>query len=445
MAEETNTGQTIKRVLVITYYWPPSGDSGVQRWVKFTKYLSQMGIEPVIYTPENPDVRATDYSLEDDIPVNVKVIKRHITEFYWIYRLLRGKKVSDKPEVNPINGGQKSFMQKLMLFLRANLFIPDPRVTWLSPSVKFLKKYLKEHPVDVIVSTGPPHSMHLIAMKLSKALDIPWLADFRDPWTKIYNFKHLPLLPFAKKKHHKLEKRVLDMADLVVTVSPTIRAELQGMTSTPVKLITNGYDTNDFEQVIEPDGYFNITHTGLLVSDGNPVTFWRILAKKCNEDSVFASSLRIRLSGKVDKEVLDSIKEAGLEQNTVYLGYQKHYVAVREQLNASVLILPLRMEPEKKGLLPGKLFEYLAACRTILCIGLKEGDIADVLHETKAGEAYDWDDPKMEYFIDQCWIDFKEGKQLHMAKNIEQYSRKSISIEMASLLKSLAEKYEKDK
>lgn len=429
------------RVLIITYYWPPSGGSGVQRWLKFAKYLPSQGIQPIIYTPENPEFTAVDRTLDDDIPKDVIIVKRHITEFYWIYRLLRGKKAKDQKEVNPISGGKKSFLQKLMLAIRGNLFIPDPRVTWVGPSVRFLKKYLEENPVDVIVSTGPPHSMHLIAMKVAKATSTPWVADFRDPWTKIFYFKHLPLCSLAKKKHERLEKKVLDSADAIVTVSPTIQGEFQAMTATPVNLITNGYDSDDFNQIVEPDGFFNVTHTGLLVENGNPELLWKLLAEKCRIDEDFAKYLRIRLSGNTDKAVLDSIKAAGLEDKTVNLGYQKHLVAIREQKNASMLILPLRTEPEKKGLLPGKLFEYLAAKRPILCIGLTDGDIANVLKDTGAGRSYEWDDNNMSDYIDLCWTNFKNGNEDTRTSEIEQYSRKALTVRMAALLKSVAEQY----
>lgn len=432
------------RVLIITYYWPPSGGSGVQRWVKFTKYLPSQGIIPVIYTPDNPDITSIDRTLEDDIPQEAEIIKRHITEFYWLYRLLRGRKAKDKKEVNPINGGKKSFLQKLMLFIRGNMFIPDPRITWMCPSVRFLKRYLKKNPVDVIISTGPPQSMHLIAMKVAKATSTPWVADFRDPWTKIFYFKHLPLLPFAKKKHNKLEKTVIDNADAVVTVSPTIRREFQEMTSTPVHLITNGYDAEDFEQIVEPDGFFNITHTGLLVKDGNPQLLWQILAEKCRKDEEFAKYLRIRLTGNIDKEVLASIKASGLEDKMINLGYQKHLVAIREQKNASMLILPLREEPEKKGILPGKLFEYLASRHPVLCIGLAEGDIAKVLDETHSGRAYEWDDKSMAEYIDLCWLNFKNGNYGNQEADIYKYSRKALTAVMASLLKSISEQYKNE-
>ena len=388
----------MKRVLIITYYWPPSGGSGVQRWVKFAKYLPKEGWQPVIYTPENPELTTIDKTLAAEIPPEAEIVRTHIFEPYGIYRKLMGKGSStdlkaltsagsDGNEVNPVNGGKKSWKQKLSLYIRGNFFIPDPRIMWVRPSVKFLKSYLKKHPVDAIVSTGPPQSMHLIGLELSKATGLPWLADFRDPWTKIFYFKHLELTPRSEAKHQALEKKVVDGATRVIAVSPMVKKDFEAITSTPVELITNGFDEEDFNDPFEADEYFNITHTGLFASDGDPEILWKVLAAKCQEDKEFRKLLRIRLVGKTDQEIVNSIETAGLGPNLVNLGYQSHEVAVREQRNASVLILPLRKEPEYEAVLPGKLFEYLASRRPILGIGQTDGAMAQVVRLISVGRS----------------------------------------------------------
>ena len=427
----------MKRVLIITYYWPPSGGSGVQRWVKFSKYLPSQGWQPVIYTPENPDMPSIDQSLYSDIPGEAEIIKRPITEIYSIYRRISGNKGGG--EVNPINSQKKTLKQKLMLAIRGNLFIPDPRISWLRPSVRFLKKYLREHPVDVIVSTGPPHSMHLIAREVSKATGIPWVADFRDPWTRMFYFKHLALSDWARKKHEKLEKMVLDDASAVVAVSPLVQEEFKTMTGNRIELVTNGYDPEDFGQVVEPDGYFNIVHTGLFASDGNPETLWKVLSDLCREDTRFADQLRIRLVGKNDTMILDSIHAAGLERNLVDLGYRDHTVAVREQMGSTMLILPLRKEPEYRATLPGKLFEYLGSQRPVLGIGQTDGAMARILADTGAGETFEWDDEAgIRAYVLKRWEKFLAGDDDSVPdNNIEQYSRKATARKMAALLESL--------
>lgn len=427
----------MKRVLIITYYWPPSGGSGVQRWVKFSKYLPSQGWQPVIYTPENPDMPSIDQSLYSDIPGEAEIIKRPITEIYSIYRRISGNKGGG--EVNPINSQKKTLKQKLMLAIRGNLFIPDPRISWLRPSVRFLKKYLREHPVDVIVSTGPPHSMHLIAREVSKATGIPWVADFRDPWTKLFYFKHLALSDWARKKHEKLEKMVLDDASAVVAVSPLVQEEFKTMTGNRIELVTNGYDPEDFGQIVEPDGHFNIVHTGLFASDGNPETLWKVLSDLCREDARFADQLRIRLVGKNDTMILDSIHAAGLERNLVDLGYRDHTVAVREQMGSTMLILPLRKEPEYRATLPGKLFEYLGSQRPVLGIGQTDGAMARILADTGAGETFEWDDEAgIRTYMLKRWEKFLAGDDDSVPdNNIEQYSRKATARKMAALLESL--------
>jgi len=432
----------MKKVLIITYYWPPSGGSGVQRWVKFAKYLPACGWEPVIYTPENPELIAVDNTLGDEIPENVTIVRRPIFEPYGIYRRLLGNRDAAEGgsnEVNPVNAKEKTFLQKMSMLIRGNFFIPDPRCFWIRPSANFLKKYLKEHPVDVIVSTGPPHSMHLIARRIAKATGIPWIADFRDPWTKIFYFKHLSLSKWAIKRHKELEQKVLDEASVVVAVSPFVQKEFEEMTSTRVELITNGFDESDFEDaVVEPDGYFNITHTGLLAADGNPVTLWRVLSDKCRKNAEFRKMLRIRLTGKTDKEVLSSIEEAGLAGNLRDNGYRPHISAIKEQKCASLLILPLRKEPEYRATLPGKLFEYLASGNPVLGIGQTDGAMAMAIESSKAGKVFDWDDAdSISGYVEECWTEFKSGTAASRTTGISQYSRKELTVRMAALMDSL--------
>lgn len=421
----------------------------MQRWVKFAKYLPKEGWQPVIYTPENPELTTIDKTLAAEIPPEAEIVKTHIFEPYGIYRKLMGKGSStdlktltsagsDGNEVNPVNGGKKSWKQKLSLYIRGNFFIPDPRVMWVRPSVKFLKNYLKKHPVDAIVSTGPPQSMHLIGLELSKATGLPWLADFRDPWTKIFYFKHLELTPKSEMRHQALEKRVLDGATRVIAVSPMVKKDFEAMTTTPVELITNGFDEEDFSEHFESDEYFNITHTGLFASDGDPETLWKVLAAKCRDDKEFRKSLRIRLVGKTDQEIVSSIEKAGLGPNLVNLGYQSHEVAVREQRNASVLILPLRKEPEYEAVLPGKLFEYLASRRPILGIGQTDGAMARVVRDTGSGIVYDWnEEDKIRRWIDFSWEEFKSDELLDNASDISMYSRRRLTKRLASLLEEI--------
>ncbi|MBR5176509.1 MAG: glycosyl transferase family 1 [Bacteroidales bacterium] len=425
----------MKRVLIITYYWPPSGGSGVQRWVKFAKYLPKEGWQPVIYTPENPEFTAIDRTLAAEIPPEAEVIKRPILEPYGIYKKLLGKKGSEGGEVNPINGTKKNWKQKLSLFIRGNFFIPDPRVFWVRPSVRFLKYYLKEHPVDAIVTTGPPHSMHLIGLGLSKATGLPWLADFRDAWTNMFYYKYLELGKRADEKQHKLEKAVLDNATIVVSVSPFEQKDFQKITSNEVRLMTNGFDPADYRSDSETDEFFNITLTGLFASAGNPKVLWKVLSDKCVADKEFKSLLKIRLIGKTDADILQNIKDAGLGDNLYYPGYQPHEVAVQEQRNASFLLLCLRQEPEYASAVPGKIFEYLASRRPILGIGQTDSIMAKMIRDTSSGVAYDWDDEEnIRKWVDFCWDEFKNGELKDNTSDISRYDRRVITRQLAGYL-----------
>ncbi len=432
----------MKRVLIISYYWPPTGGSGVQRWVKFAKYLPSEGWQPVIYTPENPEQLAVDESLAAEVPEDAEIVKTRIIEPYELYKrvLRRSGHSKEAVEVNPVNAQNKSLLQKAAMWIRGNLFRPDPRCLWIGPSVRFLKKYLAEHPVDLIVSTGPPQSMHMIGLRLSRETGLPWIADFRDPWTKIFYFKHLSMTSATEKWHRKMEKKVLDEASAVVAVSPLVQQEFQEMTDTPVELITNGFDECDFssEQCTEAYGgaseEFIITHTGLFAADGNPTVLWDMLAEKCRTDEIFKKLLRIKLIGKTDDQILKALTDRGLEDSMINMGYQPHSVAVEQQRQASLLILPLRKEPEYKAVLPGKLFEYLASQRPILGIGQPDGAMAMIVNETRTGTVIDWEDRKgLTQYIEQCWERHLEGRLSTEGADLSRFTRRSLTRRMAVL------------
>ena len=371
----------MKRVLIITYYWPPNGGAGVYRWLKFAKYLPAHGWKPVIYTPANPELTAFDPGLSKDVASDLEVIKRPITEPFSLYKRFTGRAQNEKIQTGFLNeSGRSGWRDRLALWVRSNFFIPDARIWWVRPSIRFLRDHLHDQPVDAIITTGPPHSMHLIGRGLKRTLGFPWLADFRDPWTDIDFFGQLKLTRWADRAHHRMEQSVLREADQVVTVSSQWAKDLAGLGGRPVDVITNGYDPADLptgERTTDDD--WSLVHVGALSPTRDVPALWTRLAAMCSTDPEFARRLKLRFIGPVDRGVLDSVAHAGLAANLEPVRRVDHAEAMREMNRARVLLLPVNDTPNHLGILPGKLFEYLSVQRPILAVGPADGDIARVL------------------------------------------------------------------
>lgn len=429
-----------KRLLIITYYWPPAGGSGVQRWLKFAKYLRQFGWEPVIYTPQNPEVVLLDETMHAEIPIGVEVLKRNIFEPYKVFRLFTRQKGKIGVGFTSEEGKSKGVLGRIALWVRANLFVPDARMFWIRPSIRFLAKYLKEHPVDAIVSTGPPHSMHLIALGLKQKLGVKWVADFRDPWTNIDYFNDLPLSARALKKHRKLEHDVLKSADEVVVVGSQMQDEYERLSNRKIKVITNGFDEADFPtQSIEPDQFFTITHVGTIPPSRNCEFLWQAMNSLISSDKAFASKLRIQLVGTIDKSVRDEIEKYGLTDYCTFFGYVNHITSVKLMQRSQVLLILVNNTPNAKGILTGKIFEYLAAKRPILAIGPLGGDVDNLLKETKAGvtaniSSIDDITTKLTWL----WAEYEQGFPfLHNIDNTT-YSRRNLTGKFVEILDNLS-------
>ncbi len=436
----------MKRVLIITYYWPPSGGSGVQRWLKMSKYLPEYGWQPVIYTPEDGEYPIIDHSLEKDVAPEVEVLRRPIIEPYILYKKFLGIKKSDTVKVGFIkeDDKKKGWKENLSVWIRGNCFIPDARCWWVKPSVKYLKTYLKEHPVDAIISTGPPHSMHLIAMKLKEQLSIPWIADFRDPWTEIDYYDKLKLTRRSDRKHHDLEREVLTKADKVVTVAPDGAKRLGRIGNRNVRVIYNGFDLDDEATIVAtPSEKFTITYLGVLSKIQNPEHLWKTLNDLVKEDNSFSNDLKINIIGQIDKSVVQSISEQGLNNHVNYSSYIPHneVSAVHHSSTLLLLLLMPDSEPRAKGLLTGKLFEYMASRRPILCIGPENGDAARIIKETHAGVTVGFENKeKMREVIKDLYQKYLEnGLPSNENKGIERYSRKALAGEYGKLLNRINE------
>ncbi|HPF91315.1 MAG TPA: glycosyltransferase [Flavobacteriales bacterium] len=421
----------MKRVLIITYYWPPNGGAGVYRWLKMSKYLPEYGWQPVVYTPKDPEVVADDPELLKQVRAEVEVVKRPITEPFSLYKRFTGRAQHEKVQTAFLSEqGRGGWKEDLALWVRSNFFIPDARVWWVKPSVRYLKAYLRDHPVDAIISTGPPHSMHLIAMALKKSTGLPWIADFRDPWTGIDFYGQLSLTKWADRRHHRLEREVLTTADRVVTVSWSWAKDLEVLGAKEVEVITNGFDRDDVpKEPVPVDERFSLVHVGSMSATRDLPGLWKALAAIAADDPVFRERFVLRFVGPVDHNVVESATAAGLGAHIERLGRLSHAEAMRQMQRARVLLLPINDTPNSAGILPGKLYEYLSVGRPILAVGPRDGDVARVL-----GEAHlllPREPAQADHVRIRAAFDLETGI---VGEAIDRYDRKELAGSMAALL-----------
>ena len=423
-----------KKILIITYYFPPAGGPGVQRWLKFVKYLPDFGMQPIVYIPENPTYPILDEQLIKDISTKAIILKHKIFEPYQLASFFsknKTKKISSGIIPNKI---KQSVLDKVFLWIRGNLFIPDARVFWVKPSVKFLEKYIQENNIDTIITSGPPHSLHLIGLELKQKLNINWFADFRDPWTTIGYHKSLRLSNYAAKKHKTLEHKVLNTADTIIVTSKTTKTEFQAITNQPIEVITNGYDEENVGNQIL-DSKFSLAHIGSFLSERNPQLLWESLLELLNEVPGFKSNLEIKLIGAVSQQVLETISQFGLNSYLNNLGYVSHHEAIAHQKKSQVLLLIEINSEETKSIIPGKLFEYMVSDRPIIAIGPNGSDFAEIITNTNTGVFFDYSEKvKLKSVLLGFYNQYLEGKLQSNAVGLQQYSRKSLTEKLIELI-----------
>ena len=425
---------TPKKVLIIAYYWPPAGGPGVQRWVKFAKYLPHYAIEPILYVPENAAYPILDASLEKEVSPKLTVLKKPIFE------PLRFAQLFSKNKAKNISAGiikakeNQSFLEKIMLYIRGNFFIPDARKFWLKPSVKYLNDYIKANAIDTVISTGPPHSLHRIALALKKQNNIRWIADFRDPWTSISYHKKLKLSKKAQSKHKALEKKVLENADEIIVTSPSTKTEFEAICSTNITVITNGYDDRAATNISLDKG-FSIAHIGSLLSDRNPKILWEVLGELIQENSSFAKDFTLKLAGTISDEVLELITANGLDKHLELLGYIPHKDIVNLQKSSQLLVLITIDSEETKGIIPGKLFEYMVSGRPILGIGAKNADFKQIIKQTNTGKSFDYTDKQaLKEQLLAYYKMYQENNLKTFPIGLQQYHRKALTEKLAALI-----------
>lgn len=424
---------TLKHVLLICYYWPPAGGPGVHRWLRFSNYFKENGYQLHVYCPEDAAWPIQDTKLLTEIPTDVKVIRRPIFE---PHKYL-GKKVNPNVGGGLTKTGKSSIAQKLVIWVRGNLFIPDARVFWIKPSVRFLQNYLKQNPeISNVISTGPPHSMHVIARNLKrKNPSLHWLADFRDPWTQIDFYHELMTGAWADKKQKNLEKSCLQEADEVITVSDSWSNGLAEIGNRHVGVISNGYSFPAFEAV-KLDEKFTIAHFGSMSFPRNPEVLWQALAEIIPENKAFADALEVKLFGPVDFEVFERAKfhkiDAFLEHNSMV----SHQESIQLQRKTQLLLLVANNTPNVQGILTGKVFEYLGAKRPILAIGQAKSNLELVMEETNAGCFVAYEDvEKTKNYLLEAFALFQAKKLESNARNLEQYNSSHLAKNLIALLK----------
>lgn len=423
----------MRKVLVITYYWPPAGGPGVQRWLKFVKYLRDFDVETVLYIPENPHYPLIDNTFLKDIPNDLIIYKHPIKEPYRLASLFSSKKTK-RISSGIIQSKDQSFIEKMFLWVRGNLFIPDARKFWVKPSVNYLRGVLEKEGIDTIITTGPPHSVHLIGYYLKQTKAVNWIADFRDPWTTIGYHKKLKLTSSAKRKHKLLESKVLKSADKIIVTSATTKKEFEQITEQPIKVITNGYDS-EISSTQKLDEKFTISHIGSMLTGRNPVKLWQVLSDLLKNNIDFKNALHLQFIGVISDDVLQSLNDFGLQTHFKVVGYVSHEKAIEFQKTSQILLLVEIDSQETIGIIPGKLFEYMAAKRPILGVGPKNWEVADIVNDTKSGCIFEYsDDIALKNVILDWFTQYQKGELFVTSKDIEQYSRRELTRKLAEYI-----------
>jgi len=430
-ASKASKALVTSKVLILTYYWPPSGGAGVQRWLKFSKYLPEYGWEPVILTvdPAYAAYPVTDNSLEGELPSTLKVYKTPATDYFRIYKKDRSK----IPSAGFANSLDNTITGKIFRFIRGNFFIPDPRRGWNRFAFKRACELIESGEIKHVITTSPPHSTQLIGLKIKKKYpDIKWIADLRDPWTDIYYYEQFLPTPLSRRIDSGLEKKVLRNADKLITVGKSLKKlfELKVTEAgSKTTVITNGYDDDDFKTVspVEPS-CFTLTYVGTL-SDIYPLKGLLTSLKTMKSEG---RDFILRFVGSVSSDSRELIKSQLPDSNAEFLNYVKHDEAVRQMVNSSLLVLIIPSHKSNKSIITGKLFEYLGSGRPVLCLGPSDGDASDIIAKCAGGRTFDYFDSEGI----SSFIRYVMGNR-HATQNSAgtEFSRRNITKQLAEVIK----------
>ncbi|GAB3578303.1 glycosyltransferase [Hymenobacter daeguensis] len=430
------------RLLVITYYWPPSGGAGVQRCLKFVKHLGHFNVEPTVITvdPAQATYPVLDASLLAEVPANVRVIRTGTSEPFESYKKLTGRAV---PYGGFANEGKPGAMQKALRFVRGNLFIPDPRRGWNRHALAAVEKLLAAgEQFDAMLTSSPPHSTQLIGLELQRRHGLRWLADMRDPWTDIYYYKDLHHTPLASWLDARYERQVLTQADAVLVTSPETKrlflAKLPNLPSAKFHVLPNGYDESDFKGASRPPAdCLRITHTGTITELYHIDNLLKAVAACAAAHP--AVPFRLRFVGQVSAQLRGQIAEAGLLPSTEFIAFVPHDRSVEYLLESSALLMAIPDVPRNFGILPGKVFEYLAANKPILCVGPAGSDADNLLQECGTGQALPYADfALMLETLEALATQWQTNPNLDLpAVSHARYSRRGLAGELAKVAAAL--------
>ncbi len=423
-----------KKVLIISYYWPPAGGPGVQRWMKFVKYLPEYNIKPVLYIPENPNYPIYDYSLNDEVSEKLEIIKNPITEISNI--------ISNSKSLNLIRSGnipnpkEQSLFQRLLFFIRGNLFIPDMKILWKNKSIDFIENYLSKTKIDVVITTGPPHSLHLIGYELKKRLNIKWISDFRDPWVNLNYLNRFHLLPSVKRRHKKLRDKVLINSNSVIVTSEKLKKLYKEIAPNIFK-ITNGYDYE--YSTVNIDSKFSISHIGSLYPERNPKYLWDIIDEICINNEEFRSNLQINFIGNTSEKIIKYLSNKTFKSCVKFFDYVDYKRAIEFMCSSQILLMVEVNDNDSSYAIPGKLFDYLNSKRPIIAIGPDRSEVNQILYDTNAGKFFNYNESiNLKLHIENLYNQYEMGSISYDAKNISIYRRKNLTEELSKIINKVS-------
>lgn len=424
----------MKKVLIITYYWPPAGGAGVQRALKFAKYLPEFDWQPIILTVENPDCPVYDETLKKDIPENCKVYKTNALEPFGLYKKLTGKDPSYKIPSDVLNKTKNlSLSEKISKWVRFNLFIPDAKIGWKYFAIKKGKEIVKNEKIDIVFSTAPPPTVALIGKSISKDCNVKWVADFRDPWMEIVHYQNVKRNSITKFIDSKLESSVLNNADALVTISEDIVNLFKSKVGEKkYSIIPNGFDETDFKQIDSvKNDFFTIAYTGVITKTRVPSVFLKSLNKFVN--SSINKKIKFVIAGNTCPEFKEEIEKNNLNDVYEEKGFLPHHESTEILQKADLLLLIIDDVPNNKGFLTGKIFEYLGAKKPIFAIGPKDGDANKIIINTNSGKMVDYKDSDETYMLIKEMYENWETNNFQYKFNVEQYSRKNQAKQLAEI------------